>query len=372
MIAHVAAPAPHVALVFSSLHGAGIQRVMLTLAEGFIARGLRVDLVVVNAAGDLRQDVPAQARIVDLHARGALHGLPALVRYFRRERPQAVLSSQTHHNVVAIAARWLAGVPMRLAVSVHVALDAVLRESPGWKERTFPLLARLLYRRADAIVAVSQGTAEGFSRATGVPLAAVTVIHNPIVTPTLFTRAALPVDHPWCADTEPPLLLSAGRLTRQKDHATLIRAFALVRAARPARLIILGEGEDRPALEHLVHALGLDDDVQLPGFTINPLAYMAKARLFVLSSRWEGFGNVIVEAMACGTPVVSTDCPSGPAEILDGGAVGRLTPVGDPKALAEAIRLELDHPTPPQRLRERAMAFTADAAVDRYLRVLLP
>jgi glycosyltransferase involved in cell wall biosynthesis len=198
------------------------------------------------------------------------------------------------------------------------------------------------------------------------------VIHNPVVTPGLLAQATARLDHPWFAPGQPPVILSAGRLTRQKDHETLVRGFALLRERTPARLIILGEGEERGNLERLTGQLSLRADVQLPGFTLNPFAYMARARLFVLSSRWEGFGNVLAEAMACGAPVVSTDCPSGPAEILQNGVFGRLSPVGDAPALASAMLEALTLPPDPDLLKTRALQFAPDHAVQQYLDALLP
>jgi glycosyltransferase involved in cell wall biosynthesis len=361
-----------VAFAFSSLRGGGIQRVMLTLAAGFLARGFKVDLLIVDPRGELESAVPSDARIVDLRARRSLHALPALARYLRRERPAAALASQTPLNLLTLLARRLAGVPTRLVLSEHIDLDAVLQHAATWKERLFPVGARWFYPKADALVVVSRGAAARFAQATGLSPSLATVIYNPVVTPALFEQAAVPLDHPWLAGGGPPVIVSAGRLTRQKDHDTLLRAFALVRQRRRARLLLLGEGEERANLEALGDQLGIRSDVQLPGFVANPFAYMARARLFVLSSRWEGFGNVLVEAMACGVPVVSTDCPSGPAEILQDGVFGRLAAVGDSRSLADAMLQTLQEPSAPARARQRALEFSVERAVEHYLRVMLP
>jgi glycosyltransferase involved in cell wall biosynthesis len=289
----------------------------------------------------------------------------------RRERPVAVLASQTHLNILTLVARAIGGVGSRVVVSEHVALDAVLRHAATWKERLFPIGARLCYTRAHALVVVCHATAARFCDTTGLPSSLATVIYNPVVTPELLALASEPVDHPWLSDSDMPVVLSAGRLTPQKDHATLLRAFALVRQATPARLLILGEGGERRNLEALIDELGIRCDVQLPGFALNPFAYMSRARLFVLSSRWEGFANVLVEALACGVPVVSTDCPSGPAEILQDGAIGRLVAVADAPALAAAMLQTLRCPPDPDVLRRRAGEFSRDRAVERYLGVML-
>ena len=362
----------HVALAFSSLQGGGIQRVMLTLARGFLERGVRVDLLVVDPRGDLRPCVPSAARLVDLGGHGSVRALPGIVRYLRGARPDALLSSQTHLNLVTLLARALARVSTRVVASEHVALDAVLANGATWKERVFPIGARVGYRHADAVVAVSHDTAERFCAASGLSRNAVSVIYNPVVTPGLFVQASEDVDHPWFADGAPPVILSAGRLTRQKDHDTLLHAFARVRQEAAARLVILGEGESRPALEQLADQLGVQADVQFPGFVDNPFAFMARARLFVLSSRWEGCPNVLIEAMACGVPVVSTDCPSGTAEVLQGGAYGRLVPVGDVEAMAQAMLSTLRERADAPRGVERARMFSAERAVNAYLDVLLP
>ncbi|NLO89188.1 MAG: glycosyltransferase, partial [Clostridia bacterium] len=190
-----------------------------------------------------------------------------------------------------------------------------------------------------AVVAVSQGVADDLVKTTGLMRELIKVIYNPIVTPELLEKAKESIGHPWFKPGQPPVILSAGRLTAAKDFPTLIHAFARVRAERLARLMILGEGEERPNLESLVRELGLESDVSMPEFVENPYAYMARAAVFVLSSAWEGFGNVLVEAMAVGTPVVSTDCPSGPAEILEGGKWGKLVPVGDVEKLAKALKI---------------------------------
>jgi glycosyltransferase involved in cell wall biosynthesis len=240
------------------------------------------------------------------------------------------------------------------------------------KETLLVNSARWLYPRADAIVAVSRGLAAELSGELHLDPAAVRTIYSPIVDEDLVKRAELPVDHPWFNAGEPPVILATGRLVPEKDHATLLRAFALLRARRRTRLMILGDGEQRGQLEGLAAQLGVRVDVGLPGFEINPYRFMSRAAVFVLSSTSEGFGNVLVEAMACGAPVVSTDCHSGPAEILDSGRYGQLVPVGDPAAMAAAIEATLDDPLPTSLLRSRASDFRAAKSADSYLALLCP
>jgi glycosyltransferase involved in cell wall biosynthesis len=204
------------------------------------------------------------------------------------------------------------------------------------------------------------------------PLERITVIYNPVFTPDLLHKAQEPVDHPWFAPAGLPVILGVGRLAEQKDFFTLIRAFALVRQHRPARLIIVGEGPDRPGLEALARELGVADDVSLPGFSTNPYAYMRQADVFVLSSLFEGLPAVLVEALAVGVPIVSTRCPHGPEEILQDGICGPLVPVGDAAAMADAICATLDAPLPAHVLQERARAFALDTIVEQYKKVLDP
>jgi glycosyltransferase involved in cell wall biosynthesis len=229
-----------------------------------------------------------------------------------------------------------------------------------------PYLIRKSYPSADGIIAVSSGVADDLAEATGIPRESIDVIYNPVVTPEVATASREAVDHPWLAPGEPPVVMGIGRLTPKKDFTTLLQAFAEVRREVPARLMILGEGPERAVLEGLVRTLDLAANVALPGFVGNPYAYLARASLFVLSSRWEGLPTVLIEAMFCGAPVVSTDCPSGPREILNGGRYGRLVPVGDLAALAQAITAGITgniQPAPPESWR----AFELGVVADRYL-----
>jgi glycosyltransferase involved in cell wall biosynthesis len=252
---------------------------------------------------------------------------------------------------------------------VHNTMSLSTGGANGLSRRLEPLLLRTFYPWASSVVAVSRGAADDLARTTGLPRGKVEVVYNPVITPEILALADQAPADPWFAPSQPPVILGVGRLTRQKDFATLIRAFAAVRRRRPARLVILGEGEDRTALEELAAALGVSDDVALPGFRENAVGYMARAALFVLSSAWEGLPTVLIEALAAGTRVVSTDCPSGPREILDGGRLGALVPVGDAVAMAAAIDAALDQPSG-RAGRDALHPFTRDAAVDNYLRLI--
>ncbi len=359
-----------VSLFVPTLAGGGAERVILNLAQGFAERGLAVDLVLAQAEGPYLDQVSPKVRLIDLKAPRVLLSLPALIRYLRQERPAALLCAMHHTNIVSLWAKRLSGVSTRVVATVHNTSSSVSLSSSPRRARLIPLLIRLFYPWAERIVTVSEGLANNLAQKGNLPRNQIQVIYNPVVTPKLFVKAQVPLDHPWFSPGESPVILGVGRLTKQKDFPTLIKAFAIVRQSCPVRLMILGEGEDRLKLEGLVKEIGLEGAVSLPGFVENPYAYMAKAAVFVLSSAWEGFGNVIPEAMACGTPVVSTDCQSGPAEILENGKHGQLVPVGDVEELARAIAKTLQNPPCSQTLQNRAAEFSQEKIINQYLELL--
>jgi glycosyltransferase involved in cell wall biosynthesis len=293
-----------------------------------------------------------------------------LARYLRRERPRALIACADGANVVALWAKRLAGGPTRVLISTHTNLSENARRASQARGRLMPHFARRFYHWADDLIAVSEGVAADLAETARLDRQRIRVIYNPVDTSSIIERAKEPLAHPWFGAAEAPVILSAGRLTRQKDFPTLLRAFAVVRERRGARLMILGEGEDRAALEALALELGCAADVSLPGFVTNPYPFLAAARLFVLSSAWEGFGNVLIEALALGTPVVATDCPFGPREILEGGRLGRLVPVGDVEALADAMAASLAAPPPAEAGIRRAHDFHLLTTADRYLALM--
>ena len=360
-----------IAIFISSMVGGGAERVALNLAEGMVEHGYGVDLVLAQAVGPYLAQVPKAVRVIDLKSSRVSVSLPGLVSYLRRERPQVLLSEMGHANVIVLWARRLVGTPNRVVVCHHLASqDAPGQHAANWRERMMPFFIKRFYPWAEGIVAVSGGIADSLARTTGIPRDRIEVIYNPVITPELQEKAQAPLEHPWFAPGEPPVILGMGRLTAQKDFATLVQAFAQVRRARQARLIILGEGKDRPTLEAQVKQLGLEQDVDLPGFVDNPYAYLTRGSLFVLSSRWEGLPTVLIEALYCGVPVVATDCPHGPREILAGGLYGQLVPVGDVMALASAIGARLDGETSPPP-RESWLPFELETVVNRYIECLL-
>lgn len=357
------------AIYLPSLGGGGAERIMVTLANAFAERGIKTDLVLVKAEGPYLNDVSKNVRVVDLGASRVAMSLPLLVHYLRRVRPTSILSALNHANVVALLARRVAGVKTRLVVSERNSLSSSRAHVASFRGRLMALFMRWTYPWADGIVAVSRGVADDLAATISLPRDRIDSIYNPIDMLAIRQRAEEPFDHPWFTPGDPPVILGVGRLTLQKDFPTLLRSFAQLRAQRQARLVILGEGEHRSQLQALVAVLGLTKDVAMPGFTENPFVWMRLASVFVLSSAWEGLPGTLIQAMACGTPVVSTDCQSGPAEILENGKWGRLVPVGDVSALADAIAATLDEKTHP-KVQDRASDFSVDKAVDEYLRVL--
>jgi glycosyltransferase involved in cell wall biosynthesis len=352
-----------------NMAGGGAERGALKLAEGLAHRGFDVDLVLAAAEGPRLAQIPPEVRLVDLGARRVVSSLPGLVRYLRRERPVGLASVLDHANVVALWARKLGRYSGRVVVIEQNTLSEAARNGKSRRDRMMPRLVTRFYPWADYVVGVSAGVIEDLAELTNLQPEKVRVIFNPIVTADIAENARAPVDHEWFRDGS-SVFVAAGRLRPQKDFPTLLHAFSRVRATRPARLFILGEGPERAELEALVQRLGVAGDVSLPGAVSNPYAYMARATAFVLSSRWEGLPTVLIEALSCGVPVIATDCPSGPREILADGSYGALVPVGDVDALARAMDAALDGTLrrPPD---ESWRPYELEAVVDEYLPLLV-
>jgi glycosyltransferase involved in cell wall biosynthesis len=359
-----------ICLFLPSLHAGGAERMMVNLATSLAQRGADVRVVLAKAQGELIKDVPLEnVRMVDLHCRRVLTSVLPLAGYLRREKPAVMLSALDHANLAAIFAKKIARVSTRLVVSVRTTVTKATADTTLLRARLFPLAIRWFYDDADAVIAVSEGTANDLLRFCPLSPDKVHVIYNPVITPHLFKKAEEPALHRWFTNSAVPVILGVGRLTRAKDFSTLIRAFSFVRKKIDARLLILGEGEERPKLESLCRTLNLKNDVELPGYVSNPYPYMKRAAVFVLSSRWEGLPSVLIEALALGTKVVATDCPSGPREILADGKWGRLVPVGDAGKLAEAILETLRQPKTTVD-KQSLLRFTVDYAVEEYAKVL--
>lgn len=342
---------------------------MVNLANGFVKSGFEVDLLLVRREGIYLSQLDAAVQVIDLQANKLLFSLPKLIAYLKQVKPDNLITALEDTNIVAIFARLMAQVPTRLIVTVHNNLSQEMLNGEGLKRRLVPTVLKWIYPFADQVVAVSQGVAEDLKR-LGVQPDKIRVIYNPILTPDFSHLATAVPQHQWLLQPDEPVVLGVGRLELQKDFETLIRAFALAKKKQPMRLMILGEGSQKASLEALCQQLEVTDSTVFVGFVSNPLACMSRAALCVLSSAWEGFGNVLVEAMGVGTPVVATDCPSGPAEILEQGKYGQLVPVGDVERLADAMLMTLGDPLDAAVLQRRAADFSVEAVLDEYQKLL--
>jgi glycosyltransferase involved in cell wall biosynthesis len=348
-------------------HG-GITPVVWNLAGSIAGFGIEVDLIVrrPDPAAQLPVCLPDNIAVTQFPTGGRLKTALFLAGYMKKNKSSVLLAAGHRFNMAAVWASRLAP-GSRVFLSAHNTMSiGAAQRGPIHRYKRMKA-AGAFYPWADGIVAVSRGVAEDLLKNTRIPAAKIKVIHNPIVTKGLLDRSREPVDHPWFQPGEPPVIIGAGRLSSQKAFHILIEAFALVRREQQCRLVILGEGSERSRLESLTEQLRIAGDVDLPGFVENPHAWVAKSSLFVLSSFYEGFGNVLVEALAVQTPVVSTDCPSGPSEILGGGRFGRLVPPGDKDALAAAILEALADPDPPPSFKDAVRPFKADKVAKQYL-----
>ena len=358
------------AIYLPDLSGGGAERLHVNLAPQFVKAGYSVTFLLDRLVGSLLSQLPQGCAVHALGADRQIRALPKLVRYLKRTRPDVLIANMEHMNVMAVLARALARVPTRIIAIQHCALSEQVRR-PSLKFRVLPLLFRLVLPFADNIVAVSIGVADDLAQIAGLSRSKITVIYNGVVSSDFEARLACEPEHPWFAQGW-PIILGMGRFVAQKDFTTLIRAFEHVaQVSDDARLIILGEGPMRAELQEHVRSLrSLSDRISMPGFLADPLPLLGRARLFALSSRFEGFGNVVAEALACGTPVVSTDCPHGPAEILDRGRYGALVPVGNAEALGRAILEALNREPDRMALIKRGQMFSVPRCAREYGRLI--
>lgn len=397
----VQASGPRVGILVHALPRGGAERQMVLLAGALAARGVEVDLLLFYREGSLLSEVSPLVRVIELGLAGRrksrrtilpliwqsgrsglgvlrlreldqLRVIPRLRNYIEEHRPDALLATLVPANVVAILATRQPEYRTRVIIREANTFSVQAADNPSVNDLELLKLAHRWYKEADRVVAVSAGVGADLAKTLKVPEERLAMIPNGLDLEVLTRRMDAPLEHAWFDDPNIPVILGVGRLAVQKAFDVLIEAFARVRQQRRARLLILGEGSLRLELKALIDKHGLEDDAIIPGETSNVYRYMARADLFVLSSYWEGFPNVLIEAMACGCPVVATDCPSGPSEILEQGRFGPLVPMGDPVALADAMLATLDAPLPRQELQARGRYFGVDRMADSYLSVLLP
>jgi len=375
------AAGPHLAMYLGASQIASRERLFLDAGAALAAEGWRVTFLTAKPIPALRAAVTSPMRLVDVgrigpfpmprllpHLARLYASTPAVAGFLREARPDVLMGTSIPPNLIMLQARRMAKldapVILRQSNVVPIAADPASRHAARrLRDRLMPRL----YPDAAAVIGVSEGVAHNLLAAGWLPPDRIHAIPNGVDLAAAEAQAAAPVDHPWLqGDGGGPVIVAVGRLIVKKDYPTLLRAFAGLEGERPARLIVLGEGRERPKLEALVKQLGLEGRVDLFGRTPNPFAFLARADLFVLSSRFEGMPSVVIEALACGCPAVSTDCPSGPSEILGGGAYGPLTPVGDVEALRGAMIERLAAPRDAERLKARAAEFSAARTVSRY------
>ncbi len=374
---------PQVTLLMRSLTGGGAERVMLNLALGLSRRGIRVDIVTSKAEQVLPEDAPETLRLVKLERwqlgrwalkcqRPVLRTLVrwgALVQYLKRVQPPVLLSAMHYLNETAILAVKAAGGKTRCVVAEHTNLTLESRCVEQWQARLSPALVRCLYPLADQVVAVSEGVAADLAPFARLDRKDIQVLYNPVLSEALYEQAEETVDHEWLQPDAAPVVMGMGRFVRQKNFGLLLQAFALLLLERPdARLMLVGGGRNRVALEQMAQELGIRDRVAFLDFVDNPAAYLKRARVLALSSSWEGLPTVVIEALALGCPVVATDCPSGPAELL-AERRGRLVPTGNPKAMAKALAMALDQPAR-SISKTWLRQFEVEQAVERYATAL--
>lgn len=356
-----------IALFLPSVHGGGAERAMITFARELIRQGRKVDLVVGRLEGRLQKILPKGVRVFNLKSTRTVFALPKLVQYLKEREPLALYSTIINGNVVASCAARIAGVSTPVIVrESNAPLSSPKISGSHWV--TF-FLSRYVYRLSDGVIAVSRGVADQLRVHSPMLAHKISVISTPIVSEEVLAAGEEEVDHEWFVNHDKPLILSAGRLEKSKGFSTLLRAFSRVRERVDARLVILGEGTRRRELESQAATLGIADHIALLGFKHNPFAYMSKADAFVLASEYEGLPNVLVQAMAFGVPIVATDCPSGPSEILCDGEFGDLVPVGDEAAIATALVRALNKPRQTAAQEHARTAYGAPQAAKDYLAV---
>ena len=358
---------PDLTVLVASLFHGGVGKMRVHLINEIARRGYRVELIVADRNSPYMERVAPAVRVTTVATSNAVLGVPAIAGYLWRRRPRKMLTQRIRVNVLALRARTLARAPTQMFVTINTNMTQELSALRPEKRDRHLTRMRKYFPRNDGMIAVSRGVADDAARLLGCLPDRIQVAPNPTVTPELESLAQAPLDHPWFAPGEPPVILGVGRLEPQKDFVTLIRAFAQVRAQRRCRLVILGEGKLREALRQLTVELGVAADVELPGFVANPYAFMRRAALFALSSAWEGSPNSLTEALALGVPLVATDCPNGPNEVLDGGRYGELVAVDDPAALAAAMVRTLDRPVDRAALQAAGLRYTVERSASAYI-----
>lgn len=373
----------HIAIVIQDMYRQGGQYVTSLIVKGLIQRGYRIDVLVSQVHKGIERSrpelkpfpLPDCVRLIQLPFRQASRNVVPLARYFRCEQPGIIIPMAGHYLVATSLARALSGTKAKLIYVEHNLHGAIPLKGPETRPVFRRLAAAITQKlfvhfasRADKIVAVSRGVQHVLFSKLEMAAEKIVTIHNPVVDDVFLMKKGAGPDHPWLRSKEKPVLVAAGALHAQKGFSTLLQAIALLKKEYDFRLIIFGEGEEREKLEALVEQLGLSSDVSLPGHTENLPGNLSAADLFVLSSLGETFSIVIAEALACGVPVVATDCPVGPREVLADGKYGTLVPVGNVEALSNGIRAAIREKKVADK--ESWLPYRLDTVMDQYESVL--
>ncbi len=358
-----------VCFFLGSLQLGGIGKLSINLIEEFLKEGVEVDIFLMKDGGEYSDQVPDEVNIFCVEG-SWIKRVSGFLKYLRAQRPDISMSARQRQDVINILCCLLTFGKVKPVVSVHTNLTAEMEFKGRGTNNMVDKIAARLYRFVDTFIAVSAGVADDFSKRTGVPRNKIEVIYNPVFKP-YVDDGTISMKFTEFKARHSKYIIGVGRMSPQKDFETLIRAYARLPESVKHGLVIAGDGPLRPQLQKLIEELGLRDKVLLLGFVDNPLYYLKNADLFVLSSKWEGFGNVIVEALGVGTPVVSTNCLSGPAEILEDGKYGKLVEVGNVEQLSDAITLSLSEKPQPDRLIAKAADFDVKTIADKYLKLLL-
>lgn len=358
-----------IAVFLPSLAGGGAERVILYLCKKFCERGLLVDLIIVDDSGPLNYLIPQETRLVNFKKRKPIKSIIKLIKYLKKNKPKSIISVLTHANIACAIAHIISNSSCNLVLSERINIVTDLSSRALSLDVLLTTIAiKFLYKHAYKIIAVSKGAANSISKISKISKKNVKIIYNPIDIDNIDNLSSEYIEFPW--QDSFPIIISSGRLSTQKDFPCILEAFSIMKKQCPSHLVIIGEGEQRKILNNIIDSLEINNDVWLPGFFINPYSYMARANLYVLSSRFEGLPNVLIEALALGVPIVATNCPSGPEEILANGKYGRLVPVGDPISLAEAMRKSLTGDHPAFDRAEALQRFHPELITDQYLEAL--
>jgi glycosyltransferase involved in cell wall biosynthesis len=351
----------------------GAEKMILTLLPQFIKAGYFIDLVLIKKAGAFLSDIDPRVNIISLKKEHVSQSLIPLIRYFKKSKPDVFISNLTHLNIVTIIAKFFSGTRSKIIITEHSSITTNNLQKGG-KEGILVFLARFLYPLADKTVVVSDGAAQNLIEAIKINPNKVQSIYNPIDMDRIRILSREKIDEFWLTEKSIPVLVAIGRLEQEKNFSFLLNVFQTLTKKRKARLLILGEGSERQMLEQQMIAYGIENDVKLLGIKTNPYPYISNADILVCTSKYEGFNITLAESLACGTPVISLNCPYGPAEILDNGTYGQLISPGDRDGMVNAIIAAIDHPESlpsKEKLMERAKRFSAEKIFSEYQELFL-